>query len=213
MSDQQRRAIVSAVWVALMLGGIYFLWSGAHPVTRAPGLFEEAPIRINPEAKVRVVEFFAYTCPACQRFHRQVFPRLVSFIERGEIGWAFWPVRLHEGDTHLSKIAFCAWKLRGIQAFLQVQDQIFEDGQPSNPVDPEVAACAEHAPEVAEQGREKLIELRLPGTPSFFVNDRFAVAGVRPLLWWKDRILGRNGPAKRRPWTAASGIPIFPGGR
>lgn len=88
---------VSAVLLVLLvvMSGLYFQSSPTVATTEGKSkeltaLAGEPNAIGNPNAPIRVVEFFDLACPHCQRFALNVFPKIrKNYIETGKVVWVF----------------------------------------------------------------------------------------------------------------------------
>ena len=62
----------------------------------------------NPNAKVKLVEIGALTCPHCREFDEKGVPTLVDkYVKSGQVSWEFRPYLLHGLDLPANLIARC----------------------------------------------------------------------------------------------------------
>ncbi len=108
-AQQQRQrqiTIIGVVVVVAIIGVILFVTSSQPANAPVPdGLLDRYENYItgtdedgfpqigNPNAPVKVVEYSSFSCPACAQFHDAVFPRLLPYIERGEVRFVFVPLQ------------------------------------------------------------------------------------------------------------------------
>lgn len=65
-----------------------FLWAKNHEEKYKKYLISFGDV----EAKVKVVEYFSFSCPGCLEFHESVFPKIKSkYIDKGKVFWTFRP--------------------------------------------------------------------------------------------------------------------------
>ncbi|PTX64335.1 protein-disulfide isomerase [Melghirimyces profundicolus] len=63
---------------------------GKANVDEAIFAYDKQPVRGNPDAKVRIVEFGDYKCPVCKRFKDEIFPKLKKdFLDTDKAGFYF----------------------------------------------------------------------------------------------------------------------------
>ncbi len=144
------------------------------------------PSQGDPNAKVTIVEFADYQCPACREAESQV-PELLEKYPH-DVRWVFrnFPLPQH---THSLKAASCAeWAASQSNAdFWKLSPQLFahqEDLDDANLVKiadsvglngKTMLAAVEQDPKyLAEVQKDKqtAIDLNLDGTPTFFINGR-----------------------------------------
>ena len=82
----------------------------------------------NPDARVTIMEFGDYQCPACQNFFRQAKPILdVSYIEPGRVQFVFYDFPL-EGTHPNAFVAARAARCAGDQdRYWEYHDRLFQD--------------------------------------------------------------------------------------
>lgn len=118
---QQLIALVGVVVVVILLG---FLAVVSQAPAEAPipadleARYEGIPRGVNEQgfprlgradAKVQVVEYSSFTCPACREYHKTVFPVLLERVRREEIAITFVPVRIGAGNAEgAARTALCA---------------------------------------------------------------------------------------------------------
>lgn len=78
----------------------------------------------NPNAKVKLVEFGALTCPHCREFDEKGVPTLVDkYVKSGQVSWEFRPYLLHGLDLPAVLIAEC----NGPNSFFPLMRAIYKD--------------------------------------------------------------------------------------
>jgi protein-disulfide isomerase len=203
--------IISLVIVfALGLGAGYLAWGGSTPVEAADAA-DNAPLTrhvieeggnpsIGPaDAPVTIIEFSDYQCPYCQRWHDEVFTRLlVEYPDQVRIVYRDLPLGSHSEASKAAEAANCAneqnafWQYHdkifsyaydlGRDAYLSYASEldldmtIFTECLDSSRYADEVAADLKYA-----QG------LGIGSTPTFFVNGIF-VQGALPYEDFKSLI-------------------------
>jgi protein-disulfide isomerase len=103
---QRQLTIIGVVVVVAIIGAVLFVTSSQPVQAPVPdGLLDRYDNYItgtdedgfpqigNPNAPVKVVEYSSFTCPACVQFHDTIFPRLLPYIERGEVRFVFVPLQ------------------------------------------------------------------------------------------------------------------------
>jgi protein-disulfide isomerase len=80
----------------------------------------------NPNAKVKLVEIGALTCPHCREFDEKGVPVLIDkYVKSGQVSWEFRPYLLHGLDVPANLIARC----NGLKSFFPLMRAIYHDQQ------------------------------------------------------------------------------------
>ena len=80
----------------------------------------------NPNAKVKLVEIGALTCPHCRAFDEEGVPTLVDkYVKSGQVSWEFRPYLLHGLDLPTNLIARC----NGAKSFFPLTGALYKDQQ------------------------------------------------------------------------------------
>lgn len=88
---------------------------------------EGQPTLGSPNAKVSVVEFGDYKCPACKAWSEQYFPRLKQdYIDTGKISFSFVNAMFHGGESRLAAMAAESVFAQDSQAFWTFNDELFK---------------------------------------------------------------------------------------
>ena len=78
----------------------------------------------NPNAKVKLIEIGALTCPHCRAFDEEGVPTLVDkYVKSGQVSWEFRPYLLHGLDLPAVLIARC----NGAKTFFPLMRGIYKD--------------------------------------------------------------------------------------
>lgn len=78
----------------------------------------------NPNAKVKLVEIGALTCPHCREFDEKGVPVLVDkYVKSGQVSWEFRPYLLHSLDVSANLIAQC----NGPKSFFPLARAMYKD--------------------------------------------------------------------------------------
>ena len=78
----------------------------------------------NPNAKVKLVEIGALTCPHCREFDEKGVPILIEkYVKSGQVSWEFRPYLLHGLDLPANLIARC----NGIKSFFPLARAMYKD--------------------------------------------------------------------------------------
>lgn len=109
-------AVGLLVVTTAIFAGLYFqTWLHTPvPESNANGGFEKSLLAYeansigNPQAPIRVVEFFDLACPHCQRFTARIFPKIKrNYIDKGKVLWTFraFPVtRMHKHSLYAHSV-------------------------------------------------------------------------------------------------------------
>lgn len=151
----------------------------------------------NPFAPVQIVEFADFGCSACGLFSREVRPRLVQeLVETGQVGWRVIPIRLAQfrNSGEAVRAAECAAE-QG--RFFPLEQTLYDQQKEWQGVRNPNRLLARYA---AEAGADRhqwescftrrnwrdpvpvnnraARQLRVNGTPTFFVNNRRVVGAL-----------------------------------
>ena len=78
----------------------------------------------NPNAKVKLVEIGALTCPHCREFDEQGVPTLIeNYVKTGKVSWEFRPFLLNGIDVPANLIAEC----NGVKSFFPLMRAMYKD--------------------------------------------------------------------------------------
>jgi hypothetical protein len=78
----------------------------------------------NPNAKVKLVEIGALTCPHCREFDEKGVPILIEkYVKSGQVSWEFRPYLLHGLDVSANLIASC----NGVKSFFPLARALYKD--------------------------------------------------------------------------------------
>ena len=78
----------------------------------------------NPDAKVKLVEIGALTCPHCREFDEKGVPALLeNYVKTGQVSWEFRPFLLHGLDLPANLIARC----NGLKTFFPLVRALYKD--------------------------------------------------------------------------------------
>ncbi len=78
----------------------------------------------NPNAKVKLVEIGALTCPHCRRFDESAVPQLIDkYVKTGQVAWEFRPYLLNGLDVPANLIARC----NGPKSFFPLARALYKD--------------------------------------------------------------------------------------
>lgn len=157
-------------------------------------------------ATVTVYEIADFQCPYCARFSREIFPRIDSaFVQTGRIQWVFvnLPLPSHHNAWTAAEAALCAGAVG--DRFWPVHDRLFAGQQEWVGLADPATAFARYARDagvpmdawnacVAADRVAPLIlqdvifaaSSRVSGTPTFMINNAFAVTGMKSFEEWRD---------------------------
>ncbi len=78
----------------------------------------------NPNAKVKLVEVGALTCPHCRAFDEEGVPSLVDkYVKTGQVSWEFRTYMLHGLDVSATLIARC----NGLKSYFPLVRALYKD--------------------------------------------------------------------------------------
>jgi protein-disulfide isomerase len=152
------------------------------PLPPTPISIEGAALEGDPQARLAVVMFSDFECPACRRFARLGLPDLrARFLATGKAFLAFrhFPQQFHPLAFNAAASAVCA---SDVGRFRQAHDALFAENQLSaefltdlrgtlNLAGPEAEKCeAAYGPTRVKRDLDEAKYLRVPGTPTFFVG-------------------------------------------
>lgn len=173
----------------------------------------DAPVVGDPNAKITIVKFSDYQCPACLMGARSIHPLLKRYPHDVKIAFINYPLdaacnpkitrQLHETACEAARVAVCAQK-QG--KFFEAYEALF-DSQPDLKVNHvadllgkvpginvnEIKTCM-NQPEVVSKIRQDLElgdQVKVQSTPTFFVNGIKIEGGLPTSIWIKviDQLL------------------------
>jgi protein-disulfide isomerase len=186
-----RRALVGAVLMLFGLGIAGGCWPG-FPAAEAAGgvpVGAEDVVLGNPDSRDIVIEYFSFSCPHCERFHREVFPRIrARYLDTGRLLFVLRDFPLNLPALKAAQTAWCG----GRDRYVEIHDALWADWDSwinlPAPDDALVRIATEHgiAPEAAAAClADPAIEQRvlesylngeraygIEGTPTFIVNGK-----------------------------------------
>ena len=166
-----------ALAIALFIGPA----AAAEPSDRALG---------QRDAPVEVVEYFSFSCPHCERFHRELFPWLErDYVDRGKVLFVARDFPLNIAALTAAKAARCG----GDGRYFELVDVLWgdwdlwigeKDVKPpllrlmtANGIAAETAArCLDDGGDVErgilESMKSAIDQIGIDGTPTFLINGR-----------------------------------------
>jgi len=169
-----RYPVALAVAILLFIGP-----AAADPADRVLG---------QADAPVRVVEYFSFSCPHCERFHRELFPMLKrDYIDSGKVAFVARDFPLNRAALAATKAARCG----GNDRYYELVDVVWSDWDAwigekdvkpalqrllvDNGVAPDTAAgCLDDGGAVEdgilESMKTALDDVGIDGTPTFLIN-------------------------------------------
>lgn len=77
----------------------------------------------DPNAKVKMVEYLSFTCPHCERFHADIFPRLkADYIDTGKVRLEYREVYFDKYGLWAAMLARCGGEMR----YFGITDILFD---------------------------------------------------------------------------------------
>lgn len=191
-----QKAIISAVAVAAIAGGAWFLTRpDAAPefisnTTEAADFNVIEMVQGNPDAPVEVVEYASYTCPHCAAFHANQYQDIkANYIDPGLIRFVYREVYFDQPGLWASMVARCGGEMRffGISNLLYegqqdwaragdgaaVAEALRNVGKVAGLTDEELDACmsdGEAAQNLMAWYRSNADADNVQGTPTFRIN-------------------------------------------
>lgn len=155
----------------------------------------------NPDAKVSIVEFSDYQCPACGAFFKQIFPQLkVKYIDTGEVNFTMkdFPLfSMHPQAEKASEASHCA---REQGKFWEMHEMLFNDAKlwsgnkKADSVFTDFAKklslntkqfsdclAKNKYQQVVLDSLKEGINADIEGTPTFYINGEKTFFGVYPM--------------------------------
>ena len=160
-----------------------------------------SPTRGPATALVTIVEFSDFQCPFCKRVEPTIARVLATYGDQVRLVWKDEPLPFHPRAEPAAEVAREALRQRGVAAFWQVHDALF-DAQPKLEDDDLLSlaraakldsgavglAIKNHRHRAAiELDRDLSEDVKASGTPHFFVNGRRLV-GAQPFEKFKELI-------------------------
>ncbi|MNS15717.1 Disulfide bond formation protein D precursor [compost metagenome] len=100
----------------------------AAPVTSNTFPYDTLPVLGNKEAKVKVVEFGDYQCPACKEFSQEVKPQLVKdYVDKGLVSFYFMNFSFIGDESNLAALAAQAVYHQSNEAFWKYYDALYRE--------------------------------------------------------------------------------------
>jgi protein-disulfide isomerase len=91
----------------------------AHAATTSPDLVAPPADAIkdyalgSPDAKVKIVEYLSFTCPHCEHFHAEIFPKLkADYIDTGKVMIEYHEVYFDQMGLLGAMLARCGGEMR-----------------------------------------------------------------------------------------------------
>ena len=199
--------------LAIVIGAAFFLGGKPAPGQEAEKITADQIKQLTPEsshrignkkAKVTIVEFGDYQCPACGLAHAVVTQLLNEYNGRISFVFRHFPLPMHKN----AQVAAMAAEAAGEQGkFFEMHDALYENqkewSESNNPVDDYFVAYAKKLEldldkfksDIDAKKYEKIIQqgitdgtaLVINSTPTFFINDE-KINGGLPYNEFKEKI-------------------------
>lgn len=170
--------------------------ASAFALTAAPAFSQDATREVlemslgADDAPVTVIEYASFTCPHCQRFHLDVFPKIKeNYIDTGKVKFVLREVYFDKYGLWAGMIARCSGPDRyfGLTDVLfhkqdewahaadeaSMVEQLYAIGRQAGMTNEEMEACVQDgdfAQALVERYQETATADDVTGTPSFMVN-------------------------------------------
>lgn len=126
-----RRAALEAVAMLSALAALDRLWPGIPPAVAAGdappvgvSVSAEDVILGNPGSPDVVIEYFSFSCPHCERFHREVFPLVrAKYLDTGRLLFVLRDFPLNIAALKAAQIAWCG----GRDRYVALHDALWAD--------------------------------------------------------------------------------------
>ena len=164
---------------------------GSAPVVneKLPAVSSKDIILGNPEAKVAVIEYSDFQCPACASYNPMVNALLSEYDGKVKLAYRFFPLRgIHKNGVISGRAGYAAWKLG---KFSEMKDMLFDNQADwENSTDPEKVfgeyaksldlnvdefnkiMNSKEAEEAVVAGETEAMSLGLNSTPTFFIGNK-----------------------------------------
>jgi protein-disulfide isomerase len=187
----ERRNARRDAFVASLRGTAHVDVKLKRPVPHRTAVDAEGyPARGAAKAKVTIVEFSDFHCPACISVQPTLLQLLAKYPDDVRLIYRHLP--LDELHPHARKVAEASWCADQQGRFWAFHDRVFAVGRDYSPeklpeiaaaagVDPKaMAACMadERAKQAVQKDVETAARLGVTGTPGFFINGRNIPGGV-----------------------------------
>lgn len=213
---------LSVVTVLLLIsGGLYYqsvsASNGAQNQTGELTALASEPISLgNPNAPIRVIEFFDLSCPHCQRFTLNTFPKIrKNYIETGKVLWTFRDFPIPNSHPH-APYAHGILSLIPSHQYISAKKRIMRDAKRWNArqnENPEEyfdfflqrynlsgLSPSQNLLSSIMKRRRVYGELGIRSTPSFMVNGKIYKGGLPYRRWesiFNSLLQQSTGPSQR----------------
>ncbi|USB34340.1 thioredoxin domain-containing protein [Paenibacillus sp. YPG26] len=127
----QKQRMKRLIWfssVAVLLILIIIVFSIKPKPAKADIPYDTLPVLGNKDAKVKVVEFGDYQCPACKDFTEQVKPKLVKdYVDKGQVAFYFMNFSFLGEESNLAALAAQAVYHQSNEAFWKYYEALYHD--------------------------------------------------------------------------------------
>jgi protein-disulfide isomerase len=116
-----RRSLM-ALTPGLALMGANLAWADTATTAAAPDTVQDFGIG-DPAAKVQIAEYLSFTCPHCQHFHSDVYPKLkAEYIDTGKVRLTYHEVYFDKYGLWGAMMARCGGEMR----YIGIVDMLYD---------------------------------------------------------------------------------------
>ena len=183
---QKRQRLIQAgvVGLVLLLAAAYLLWPRPQALAVSPERLNNDPSLGPPDAPVTIIEYGDFGCPSCRAWHNAGILDMVlaTYGDQVRFVWRDFPI-ITAFSPEAAQAAQCAYDQGH---FWEYHDYLFERASSLRVEDLKIYASelgldraafdqcldSEQHRATVELDLEDAFDRRLPGTPSFLVNDQ-----------------------------------------
>jgi protein-disulfide isomerase len=116
-----RRSLM-ALTPGLALMGANLAWADTATTAATPDTVQDFGIG-DPAAKVQIAEYLSFTCPHCQHFHSDVYPKLkAEYIDTGKVRLTYHEVYFDKYGLWGAMMARCGGEMR----YIGIVDMLYD---------------------------------------------------------------------------------------